>query len=219
MGKDISIIIADNQYLVRQGLKFLLKKQPNLELLGEVTDEEELLDMLKGIKPDVVVMDYNQEGAFSTETVAKIKIISPLTNILIISADDHKETIYQVLEHGVNSFITKTCDEEEIIDAVKAASKKEKFFCTKVLDYLLEKSFPKSEDVAFCAPTPLSPREIEIVQLIAQGLIAKEIADRLCLSTHTIYTHRKNIMKKLQLNSASELMIYAVNHGIIDPST
>ena len=219
MGKDISIIIADNQYLVRQGLKCLLKKQSNIELLGEVTDEEELLDMLNGVKPDVVVMDYNQEGAFSTDTVGKVKTISPSTKILIISADDHKETIYQVLEYGVNIFITKTCDEEEIIDAVKAASKREKFFCTKVLDYLLEKSFPKNEDAVTCAPTPLSPREIEIVQLIAQGLIAKEIADRLCLSTHTIYTHRKNIMKKLQLNSASELMIYAVNHGIIDPST
>ena len=218
MGKDISIVIADNQYLVRQGLKCLLKKQSNIELLEEVTDEEELLEVLKEVNPDVIIMDYNQEGAFSTETVAKVKAVSPAINMLIISADDHKESIYQVLEYGVNSFITKTCDEEEIIDAVKAASKKEKFFCTKVLDYLLEKSFPKSEDAVSCAPTPLSPREIEIVQLIAQGLIAKEIADRLCLSTHTIYTHRKNIMKKLQLNSASELMLYAINHGIIDSS-
>ena len=88
------------------------------------------------------------------------------------------------------------------------------FFCSKVLDIIMERSFGKPGEE--CAPTPLTPREIEIVRLTARGLIAKEIADVLSLSPHTIYTHRKNIMKKLKLNSSSELVLYAVNNGMID---
>ena len=112
---------------------------------------------------------------------------------------------------AVNSFLSKKCDEKEIIDAVHATSKNEKYYCTNVLNCLLEKSFPKDD----CSPRPLSPREIEVVQLVAKGLIAKEIASELYLSTHTIYTHRKNIMKKLKIGTTSELVLYAVREGII----
>ena len=112
----------------------------------------------------------------------------------------------------MNSFLSKQCDEKEILDAVLATAKGEKFYCTNVLNYLLEKSFPKETE---CKPLPLSAREVEIVQLISTGLIAKEIAGKLNLSTHTIYTHRKNIMKKLGIGSTSELVLYAVNEGIV----
>ena len=213
----VSVILADAQFLVREGLKKLLSDFEQVELLAEVTDEEELLEQLDRHESPLVIIDYAQPGYFSPDTIALIKEKSPPSSILVISSDGQKDNIYRVLEQGVNCYITKNCDQQEVIDAVKAASKADKFFCTRVLDYLLEKSFPskKTEEVN-CEPTPLSPREIEIVRLVAQGLIAKEIADVLNLSTHTIYTHRKNIMKKLQLSSASELMVYAVNQGWVN---
>lgn len=214
MTEPISIILADAQYLIRLGLKHLLSAKAHFQIVAEVVDEEDLLAELMEQHPNVVILDYDQEDNFSPSTISRIKEISPTSNILVISADNNKKNIYQVLESGVNSFLTKTCDEDEIVDAVKATAKGEKFFCTRVLDYLLEKSFAKEE--IDCAPTPLSPREIEIVRLIARGHIAKEIASKLNLSTHTIYTHRKNIMKKLQLGSSSELVLYAVNKGIVE---
>lgn len=210
----ISIILADSQFLIRLGLKHLLSGQENFNIVGEVTKESQLIKKLEEEKASVVILDYNQPNNFDHKTIHKIKDASPATNILIISADDEKESIYQVLESGVNSYLTKSCDDKEIIDAVLATAKGEKFFCTRVLDYLLEKSFAKPNDN--CIPTPLTPREIEIVRLIAQGLIAKEIADVLSLSTHTVYTHRKNIMKKLKLNTSSELVLYAINSGIVE---
>jgi DNA-binding NarL/FixJ family response regulator len=210
----ISIILADRQYLIRTGLKSLFAGKEHLKIVGEASNEAELMDQLRQKPADLVILDHNQPNSFSKETVERLKTDFPNTNILIISADNHKESIYEILEKGINSFLTKSCDGDEIIDAVKAAAKGEKFFCTRVLDYLLEKSFAKEQD-GNCSPTPLSPREIEIVQLVAQGLIAKEIADALNLSTHTIYTHRKNIMKKLKLNTASELVIYAVHTGLV----
>lgn len=209
--RPISIVLADAEYLVRVGLKYLLEKHQEFKVVGEADNEEALLAVLEEEEPRVVILDYNQPNNFGYKTVAKIKAAHKGTNVLIISSDNNKQNIYTVLEDGVNSFLTKHCDEEEILDAVRATAKGERFFCTTVLEFILERSFPKER----CAPTPLTPRETEIVRLVAKGFIAKEIADKLNLSTHTVYTHRKNIMKKLQLNTASELVLYAVNQGIL----
>lgn len=211
--RPVSIILADSQFLTRLGLKQLLSARQDFQVVSEAEDEEELLEQLESHAPRVVIIDYNQPGNFSHASIEQIRKSAPQSNILVISADNEKNSIYRVLESGVNSYLTKTCGEEEIIDAVKATARGEKFFCTKVLDYLLEKSFSKAQEN--CAPTPLTPREIEIVRLVARGLIAKEIADMLNLSTHTVYTHRKNIMKKLKFNTSSELVLYAVNQGIV----
>jgi len=212
--KQHSVLLADEQPLVRLALRQLLSQKEQYFVVGEVGNEEELIASLRVNLPDLIVMDYSQSDNFRPGSVAKIRSISPLSQILIISADTRKENIFQVLELGVTSFLTKTCGTNEILDAAQATLKGDKFFCTRVIDFLLEKSFAKETDVS-CAPSPLSSREIEIVQLSAKGLIAKEIADLLNLSTHTIYTHRKNIMKKLHIGSASELVLYAVNKGLV----
>ncbi len=210
--KKTAVIIADAHYLTRVGLRQILAEIPNCEVVGEASSEAQLLGKLTTTKPEIVVLDYNQPGRFSTETVEKIRQSSPQSNILIISGDEDKRTIYQVLESGVNSFLSKHCGEKEIVDAVEATANNEKFYCTNVLNHLLEKSFPKEAD---CSPTPLSAREIEVVRLVASGLIAKEIGGKLHLSTHTVYTHRKNIMKKLKLGTTSELVLFAVNEGLV----
>ncbi|MCB0564018.1 MAG: response regulator transcription factor [Phaeodactylibacter sp.] len=213
--RPISIILADSQYLVRLGLRHLIRSKEQFKVVAEATKEQQLLQQIKTFTPQVVILDYNQPENFSQSTVEQIKRAAPRTNILIISADNNKKNIYDILELGVNSYLTKACGEDEIIDAIRATARGEKFFCTKVLDFLLEKTFSKNNGSELCNTTPLTPREVEIVQLIAQGLIAKEIAGRLNLSTHTVYTHRKNIMKKLKFNTASELVLYAVNMGIV----
>lgn len=212
--KQYSVLLADEQPLVRLALHQLLGRKEEYRIVGEVINEEEMLASLRVNKPDLVIIDYSQSENFSSKSIAKIKLVSPQSQVLVISSDTRKDNIAQVLESGVTSFLTKTCGLGEILDAAQAALKGDKFFCTRVIDFLLEKSFAKETEVN-CAPTPLSSREIEIVQLSAKGLIAKEIADVLNLSTHTVYTHRKNIMKKLQINSSSELVLYAVSKGLV----
>lgn len=210
--KPISVIIADSQYLVRVGLQHLLNQTPHIKLLEEARTEEELLEKLTTTNVDVVVIDYNQADSFSRETIKLIRTEYPKTGILIISADNERDSIYKVLESGVSCFITKSCNESEILQGIQAAAKEQRFFCKKVIDYVFERSFAKNPEETVL---PLTNREIEIVQLIASGLIAKEIADKLKLSPHTIYTHRKNIMRKLKLGTASELVLYAVNNGLV----
>lgn len=211
----ISILIADSQYLIREGLKNLIRNLGGFNAIAEASNEAELLDFIKKNKVNIIILDYNNSSYFKIETIQKIKKIEPDSNILILSSDNNKNNIYEVLELGVNSFLTKQCEEDEILNAIKATAKGEKFFCNNVLNYILEKSFSPEEDED-CSPTPLTFREIQIVRLIGAGMIAKEIASDLKLSIHTVYTHRKNIMRKLELNSTSELVIYAINHGIIE---
>jgi DNA-binding NarL/FixJ family response regulator len=207
-----SILIADNQYLIRVGLKHLLSTQKEIELVGECRNEKELLEKLAKLLPDVVITDHTQTGNFDENTILKIKEVSPTTNILVISADKNRKSIYQVLENGITGFLTKECVDKEILDAITATAKNERFYCNRVMNHIMEKSFGKEEEKT---KTPLSVREIEVVKLIVEGKIAKEIAAQLNLSTHTIYTHRKNIMKKLKLSTTPELVLYAVGNGII----
>lgn len=209
----ISVILADAQYLIRVGLNHILENYEGVQVLGEAADEQNLFTLMQTEMADVIIMDYNQPNNFSIDTIKELKNTYPNTGILVVSADNEKDSIYEVLEAGVTSFLTKSCDEKEIIEGIQAANKKQRYFCKKVMDYVFERSFsPTVED---CAPIPLTVREIEVVQLAAQGLIAKEIASKLDLSTHTVYTHRKNIMRKLKLNTASELILYAVNNGLV----
>ncbi|MEL7123028.1 MAG: response regulator transcription factor [Bacteroidota bacterium] len=213
MENTISITVADAQFLSRVGLNHIIGKNDKFKIVSQVKNEKDLINCLQTENADVLIIDFDQPGYFSFQTLQKVKDRFPNTNILLISSNNDKPSIYQVLESGVNSYLTKTCGEEEIEDAIYATAKGEKFYCTKIIDYLLEKSFasPKAETTSI----PLSAREIEILRLIAKGLIAKEIADVLNLSTHTIYTHRKNIMKKLDISSSSELILYALNNGLI----
>jgi DNA-binding NarL/FixJ family response regulator len=211
----ISILLADEQHLIRLGLRELLGSQEQFEIVGEASNEAQLMEILTQQPVDVVTIDYSQGDSFQTNTVRQIKTNFPKSRILVISSDTNKKEIYEILEMGVTSFITKTCGVDEIVDAVLAVAKGNKFFCTRVIDFLLEKTFSKPSEVENIAPLPLSAREIEIVQQTAKGLIAKEIADVLNLSTHTVYTHKKNIMKKLGFTTSSELVLYAVNKGLI----
>jgi DNA-binding NarL/FixJ family response regulator len=210
--KQIDVVIADSQMLIRMGLKHLFQNQTRINVVDEVTSSDELLESATKFNPDVVIFDYNQPSHFKIDDIEIVKKISPNTQFLIISANSNKEDIFKVLQSGGLSFLTKECDEDEILSAVIATARGDKFLCNKVIDIVLEKKV--EEDDTTCAPTNLTVRELEIVKLTAKGFTAGKVADKLYLSTHTVYTHRKNIMKKLGINSASELIVYAINNGL-----
>jgi DNA-binding NarL/FixJ family response regulator len=209
----ISVVLADAQYLIREGLKNLLCSTKDVRIAGEATTSAELIQLIHDRKPDVVIFDYNNNKNFGVEDIQIVKRISPDTNFLIISSDDTKSTIYKAIELGAVSFLTKECDKDEIIGAVYATARKEKFLCHKIIDIIIEKHIHTDEDT--CKAFNLSLRETEIIKLTAKGWTAKTIAGHLFLSTHTVYTHKKNIMKKLKINSSSEMIVYAIQNGLV----
>lgn len=207
-----TVAIADSQFLVRYALKKLIEDFESYQVIGEALNEEDLALLFKERIPDLLFIDHQATG-FSLENIQYYAKHFPLTKIIILSADENRRNIFKAIEWGINGYLTKFCDDQEIKDALRLAAKNEKYFCARVVDYLVEKSLTKSEKSIPVAT--LSPREIEVVQLVAQGLVAKEIGALLNLSPHTIYTHRKKIMRKLAMKSTSELVRYAIQEGII----
>lgn len=213
----IRIVIADAAYLVREGLKAVLNGHPNLQVVGEAGHRDDLHSLLPALHPDLVIFDYHApNNAFKLEDVQEIARISPKTNTLIISSWLDKHIVMQVLQYGAKGFLLKECDETEILGAIHAINKNEKFFCGRVLDIILERHDSKEEETrGQCEPTNLTQREVEIVKLMAEGTSTNDIAAVLSLSVHTIYTHRKNIMRKLGVNTASEVILYAINTSLV----
>lgn len=207
------ILIADNQLLVREGIKHLLESDNSILLEGEAEGINQLEALFQKKEPDVLIMDYHQPGFYSLEDLEGIRLRYPKVKILVITSNEEKDSILRVLDIGIKNYILKQCDTEEFYQAWESTLKDEKFFCGRVIDAILEKHFPKKED---CKAIKLSKREVEIVQHIAKGLTNQGIANKLFLSTHTIGTHRKNILRKLGLNKASELVVYAMKNGIVD---
>lgn len=208
------IIIADSQYLTRIGLKVVLQQYPGIEILGEATESSVLLEKIDRLSPDLLILDYHEPSTFGDEIVADIKVKYPECKVLVISSDNEKDRILGILKQGAEGYLTKSCEDSEIYDAIKALMKGQHFYCNKVLNLLIKNSFEPEASIEDCSPTVLSPRELEIVKLAAAGMVAKEIGEALNLSIHTVYTHRKNILKKLQLRSSSDLILYAFRTGL-----
>lgn len=209
----IRILLADNQPLTRAGINHFLSVRKDFEVVGEASDSVNLLKQLKIHQPDLLIVDYQVNSFLSPNDFKEIFKVAPDTNALVISNDNEKASILQVLETGIKGYITKECSEAEIINAIFTTAKGGKFFCNKIFDILMERHLEENE--VDSQSKSLTVRETEILKLIAEGNATLKIADLLNLSKHTVNTHRKNIIKKLGIKSPTELIIYALDMGII----
>lgn len=210
------VLLADKQPLTAAGFTYFLSRDADFEVIGEVRDREDFADVLEKHKPELLVADYNVPEYLTIADLAEVRHHSPVTNILIISSDNNQPQILEVLKlAGVCGYLTKSCSREEILMAVRSTAKGERFYCHKILDILMEKSFGPTE--ADCDPTVLTTRETEILKLIASGRSTQQIAKSLHVSPHTIHSHRKSIIRKLNIKSPTEFVIQAITLGILNP--
>lgn len=211
--KKIKILIADNSYLIRKGFCTLINQVNDFCLVGEATKAEELSEKLLIHNPDVLVIDYNSRY-FCLDDLSIIRQYFPGVKILAITYHQSQAVISKAIEYGVMSHLLKDCGEEEIIESIFCTSRGEKFMCGKIVDLLLQENKISSSKYA-CDGVKLSEREIQILQLIAEGLANKQIADKLFISVHTVMTHRKHIMSKLKINNTASLVMYALQENLI----
>jgi DNA-binding NarL/FixJ family response regulator len=218
MKAKIQILIAEPNYLVRRGLESIVTEHSDFEICGSAISTADLFSSLALVQPDVIIADYNHfpEGL---ELLKSIRKKTPDSRVLVITDPKNKMEISRAIEFGANSYLLKECDQEEIVEAIYKTAGNQKFFCTRIVDLLV---FQKQEDMQFrdtaCVGLHITEREIEIVRLVAEGLSNKEIAEKLFLSTHTVTTHRKNIMNKLQVNNTAGLVLYAVRNDLLGPN-
>lgn len=213
----IKILIADNSFLIREGFRSIITGNSEFKLVGEAEKAEELTEKLLLNHPQVLVMDYTSPY-FCIDDIAVIRKEFPGVHILAITPPQSRIVVSKAMESGIVSHLLKDCGKDEIIEAIYSTAKGQKFFCGKILDTVLkEKDIVTSEGVS-CEGIKLSPREVEIIQLVSDGLSNKEIAERLFLSVHTVTTHRKNIMSKLGVNNTAGLMMFAIRQNLIEPN-
>ena len=207
----ITVHIACINILFARGLKSVVKSDENISFVGTSFTTDELFANLKKTQPDVLIYDTNIASDIH-RTVEQIKSISPKTKFVAISDTENVFVVRSVINSGVNSYLFNCCDEEEVLNAVKASSKNEKFFCGKVLDLMLE----DRGIYGSCDPVSLSTREVEILKMIAESNSTKDISKKLFLSVHTVNTHRKNIIKKIGLRNPADLVKFAIKNGLIN---
>jgi DNA-binding NarL/FixJ family response regulator len=213
----IRIILADAQPVFREGIKSILAGQGNFHTIREAGNTRELIPALKFFQPDILILDYNP-AYFDYEELNSVLLIIPKCKVIILSSQKKKRHILKSLELNVYGYLTKECRLNDIQKAINAAVHGEKFFCTFIVDVLLADRRSASESEKHTPPNltdDLTGREIEIIRQIAGGKANKEIASELHLSPHTIHTHRRNIMKKLNLHSAVELSTFAIKKGLV----
>lgn len=206
----IDILIANNNLIAGEGLKTILQSRLGNRVLGVVDDKDKFLLSSKKYFPDIVVVDYSH-SSFGVEFITEIRKVYKNTKILAITDVLPKQTIHKALKLGVDSYLLDDCQKPEILEAIEDTFKGKQFYCGHVIDILAE----KDDDLNNCGGITLSERELEVIRLISDGLTNKEIADALCLSTHTVNTHRKNIMTKLGLKNTAGIVIYAFKENII----
>lgn len=213
----ISIAIADAQPVFRKGLITFLDDKPEYSVISEASNTQELVRILNEYRPDILILDFNVRF-FDANTLNQTLQKLSSCKVIIISSQEKPWQIYKSLELNVYCYLTKECGFPEIFKAINSAVKGEKFICNYIMEVLLENKVIQSNnnELYDCQPQVLTAREIEITRLVAKGHKNKDIADILSLSPHTIHTHRKNILKKLGINSALELTNYAYKIGIIE---
>lgn len=216
----IKVFLADSQQLILAGFRSILSLKKEFEIVGEAENRDDMCEQLKKSSPDVLVLDFTAEN-FDMDCIRKVVSKHPKVKILAITPVNSKSLIQGALKNGVTSYLLKSCDKNEIYDALKATQKGEKFFCSKVLDALMNEPDLATHDKQLnlnCEGLSISEREIEIIILIAEGNSNKEIADKLFLSPHTVNTHRKNIMSKLGVSNATGIVLFAVKEQLISPN-
>lgn len=211
---EIDALIADSQPLTVAGLETFLSVKQGINIVGKVSKGGDLIDLMEKLQPALLIVEYNIPGYITVDDIRNAMLTSTKTNVLLFSSDNNKESILEALQLGVKGYITKECSLEEVGMAVQSTARGEKFFCHKILDIIMEKHFSVTAE---SEPTVLTTRETEILKLIAHGHSTQGIADTLFLSPHTVQTHRKSIIRKLNIKSPTEFVIYAMDLGLLKP--
>jgi two-component system, NarL family, response regulator NreC len=212
----LRIVLADDHTIVRNGLRVLLERQTDFMVVGEAANRREAIEIAERQSPDVVLMDVAMPTMNGIEAAARITSALPKTAVVILSMHKDESYILRALKAGARGYLLKDSAESDLIQAVRAVAAGKAFFSPAVSKVLAEDYIRQVQHRGLDDPYDLlTARERELLQMIAEGKSAKEIAALLNLSAHTVDTHRGNLMQKLHVHSIPELILYSVRKGII----
>lgn len=212
----IRILIADDHALVRSGLSVVLNAQPDFEVVGEAATGRETIERVVALKPDVLLLDIAMPDGNGLEAAQEIRRKAPDVRIIVLTMYDDEGYLRQFLAIGAAGYVLKKAADTELADAIRAVDRGESFVYPSLMPRLID-SYLGRESPAPRSPraASLSPRETEVMRLVALGYTSQQIADELVIGTSTVDTHRARIMEKLGLTSRAQLVRYALARGLL----
>jgi two-component system response regulator NreC len=213
----IKVVIADDHAIVREGVRMILAKEKDIEVVGEAADGQQALEFVETHKPTVVIMDISMPGMGGIEATQKLKERHPKVAVLALTMHEDESYVFQLLRAGASGYVLKRAAAQDLVQAVRAAANGEAFLypsvARKVVADYLKRVEAGEERTRYDG---LTDREKEILTHIAQGLANQQIAEKLFISIKTVQTHRAHILEKLGLHDRTELVRYAIRKGLIE---
>ncbi len=214
--KTLRIMLADDHAILRAGLKHVVEREPDMTVVAEAADGRQAVDLAPESGADVLVMDVAMPGLNGIEAARQILAKNPAMAVVILSMHIDEAYVLRSLRAGAKAYLLKESAETDVISAIRAVVAGKSFFSPKVTKLLQEEYVQRlQQDGKEDSYDALTPREREILQMIAEGQANKDVANKLNLSLYTVETHRGNILQKLGLRSAAEVVLYAVRKGIV----
>ena len=213
--KKIRVLITEDHTIVRQGLVALLRSEPDIEVVGEASDGLEAFEMAKKLIPDVVLMDIAMRNLNGLDATRKIKKLFPEMKVLVLTMYDNEECIFQILKAGASGYLIKDSAMTDLISAIKAISQGDSYLSPSISRKVIDEYIRRAEmGEKRSADDPLSSREREILQLIAEGHSIPQVASLLCISKKTVEAHKTHMMEKLNIHDKVGLIKYAIRTGL-----
>ncbi len=209
-----SVFIADDHDIIREGIKNILRKQPDFEVVEEAENGEEVLDKIGKVKPDILLLDLTMPKKSGLEILEQIKRLSRNTRVLIISVHKSDAYVMRALKAGVRGYLNKENAADDLLPALRKIVSGQVYLSAQVSSYLLDRASLGPE--AITQETVLSEREIDVLRLVVEGKTSREIADALFISPRTVENYKNNMLKKLNLHKTSDLIKYAIQNKIVD---
>jgi two-component system response regulator NreC len=211
--KKIKVLIADDHVMVRQGFMLLLNAQPDIEVVGEAADGNEMVELTENLHPDVVLADISMPNLNGIEATKLIHQRNPGMPVVMITIHTSSSYVVRALRSGARGYVVKNDDFQHVIQAIKAVMLGQRYLSSSVSEQIIDAVISGTSQ-EFNMDERISIREREILQLIAEGNSNSQIAKKLVISARTVETHRTNIMRKLELTSQIDILRYAIQHGI-----
>lgn len=208
----LRVVIADDHGIVRSGLRKLVESEADIEVVGEAADGEEACELVASESPDLAILDVKMPGMDGLSATRKIHAEHPGTSILILSMHEEDRYLFEALKAGASGYVLKRAADADLIEAIRAVERGEPFLTPEAQQALIRDVLDESDREG-----ELTPREEEVVKLVAEAHTNKEIAELLGMAEKTAENHRSNAMKKLGMRDRVELVRYAIRRGLIEP--
>lgn len=214
--RTITIVLADDHPIVRQGVKTLLEAEPDFSVIGEAGDGLEAVELAERVKPRVMVVDVLMPNLIGIEVVRQVHHRLPRTRLIVFSMSASDAHVLEALRSGASGYVLKGSDAGDLIQGIRAVARGERYLSADIPPRLLDAiDHAASGDTASDPYQNLTAREREVLQLVAEGATNADVAERLYISPRTVEVHRANLMRKLHLKSSAELVRYALSRGIV----